>query len=306
MADTKDAARGKWENILAHFGVSSEYLRKGIDTECPNCGGKDRYRFTDRKGDGDYYCRGCGPGNGFKLLMLLNGWEFAECAKEVDAVVGNIPVGSGYSSEARNPEKIRSALRKVWDGASPGQGIVRAYLMKRGLSVFPSCLRGHPNLEYYTPEGELKGKYPAMLAQVLGADKKPQSIHRTYIADVDPRKKMMKPIDTVAGAAVRLFPATDTVAVTEGIETAIAVFELTGFPTWATTSAGGLETFQVPEGIQNVAIYGDNDENFVGQVAAYKLACRLVREGKTVTVTIPLNVNTDWLDVLNERNKKPL
>jgi putative DNA primase/helicase len=302
MPSTKEAAKGKWDALLAHFGLADHYLKKGRDVDCPNCGGKDRFRYTDRKGDGDYFCRGCGPGDGFTLVMLLNGWDFKQAAKEIDAVVGNMAQGP-VGPRAKDPEKIRASLRAVWEGASPGQAIVKAYLMKRGLSIFPTGLRGHAALDYFDEEGKPAGKHPAMLAQILGPDKKPQSIHRTYLADVPTRKKFMRPIDTIAGAAIRLFQAVDTVALAEGIETSIAVYELTGIPAWATISAGNMEVVQLPEEIRNVAIYGDNDKNFVGQAAAYKLAKRLTEEGRQVEVCIPANKGQDWLDVLNERNK---
>ena len=43
------------------------------------------------------------------------------------------------------------------------------------------------------------------------------------------------------GAAVRLYEATDRLAITEGIENALAVRLATGWPTWAATSATLLE-----------------------------------------------------------------
>ena len=49
----------------------------------------------------------------------------------------------------------------------------------------------------------------------------------------------MTPVDTVLGAAVRLFEPTDTLGLAEGIETAIAAHELFGVPTWAAISADG-------------------------------------------------------------------
>jgi Zinc-binding domain of primase-helicase len=56
----------------------------GKHQACPACGGKDRFRFTDRKGDGDYFCNGCGAGKGISLVAKVNGWSYPEAAKRID------------------------------------------------------------------------------------------------------------------------------------------------------------------------------------------------------------------------------
>ena len=69
------------------------------------------------------------------------------------------------------------------------------------------------------------------------------TLHRTYLQD---GKKALgqaskKVLSTgVNGAAIRLFPATDELAVTEGIETALAVHLSTGKPAWAAYSVGNM------------------------------------------------------------------
>ena len=65
-------AKGKWRNILGKAGVPSKFLRPNVGQSCPMCGGKDRYTFTDYEGDGNYFCRGCGAGNGVHLLSKPN------------------------------------------------------------------------------------------------------------------------------------------------------------------------------------------------------------------------------------------
>ena len=52
------------------------------------------------------------------------------------------------------------------------------------------------------------------------------------------------------------------------------------------------------EGVKEVVIFSDNDANFRGQSAAYKLANRLVeREGILATVEIPKEIG-DYADLV--------
>jgi Zinc-binding domain of primase-helicase len=83
LPKTLDTAYGLWREILPRFGVPATALN-GKHQACPACGGKDRFRFTDRKGDGDYFCNGCGAGKGISLVAKVNGWSYPEAAKRID------------------------------------------------------------------------------------------------------------------------------------------------------------------------------------------------------------------------------
>jgi hypothetical protein len=88
LTKTLDAAHGQWRTILPSFGIPPGHLN-GKHHPCPACGGKDRFRFTNRNGDGDYYCSGCDPGKGISLVAKVNGWTYAEAAKRIDEFIGN-------------------------------------------------------------------------------------------------------------------------------------------------------------------------------------------------------------------------
>lgn len=90
-ATVKDAACGRWVDILVQLGVDSDYLRN-VHGPCPGCGGKDRFRFDDRDGDGTFICSQGGgdnlSGDGFTLLQHAKNWEWKRAIGEVAELLG--------------------------------------------------------------------------------------------------------------------------------------------------------------------------------------------------------------------------
>ena len=80
----KQRAHGRWTEILASLGVDETILKRR-PLPCPVCkSGVDRFQYTDRFGQGNFYCRKCGPGGGFKLLQALRGEDFNTVLGEVE------------------------------------------------------------------------------------------------------------------------------------------------------------------------------------------------------------------------------
>ena len=127
-------------------------------------------------------------------------------------------------------------------------------------------VRYHPRLPY-RHEDQTFTYHPAMVARVDDPHGELATLHRTCLAldghkaNVPTPKKLMSPAVPGAtnGGAIRLYAAEETLAVTEGIETALAVRCATGLPVWATYSAGGMARLIVPPDVRLVVICADHD-----------------------------------------------
>lgn len=321
--EIKNRAHGRWTEILGSLQVDERILRKR-NLPCPLCGGTDRFQYTDKFGEGNYHCRACGPGGGFKLLQAVKGIDFNTALQEVERCVDSGPAPQRVISSEPSAERMKTLAKRIWDEARPvtsGDEVDR-YLTGRGLTLptYPKVLRLHPALGYYQKEAGGKSRkvaeYAAMLACIQGPGGHAVTLHRTYLQDgqklvaQDAKKVLSAGIN---GAAVRLFEATDELALSEGIETGIAVHLATGKPVWAGLNAGNLEKLWIPDSVRKVCIYGDNDANsdFDGQAFAFALARRLKKESKRtglrqVQVFLPKHAGTDWADVWRARAENAL
>ena len=297
---TKEASRGKWDVILAELIGEHAVARK--HGPCPICGGKDRYRYDNKRNDSDWFCNFCGVGDGFKLLTDSLGISFAEAAQRVDRIVGNIEEMPFVPSV--NLDKRRRDLNRAWKNANTPKEYEQ-YLVRRGIPVGiiaqVNDVRGHPALDYYRDDGAMVA-VPAMVALIRNAKGQPVSIHRTYFGSAGTDKKIMPTLETITGGCIRLGEPDDTLVLAEGIETALAAWALTGYPAWATISAHGLAEFKaIPKHVKKVIICADNDASFTGQAAAFECAKRMKQGLKLETVvTVPQIMGFDMLDVLTE------
>ena len=314
VEEVKRRAHGRWTEILASLGVDEGILKRK-NMPCPACGGTDRFQYTDKFGEGNYHCRHCGAGGGFKLLQAVKGIDFNTALQAVAACVDSGAAVRRESITRPSDGRMMALAKRIWDEAVPVErdSEVDLYLQRRRLRLlsYPTTLRQHPALGFYEKDASGKSckiaEYPAMLACIQGPDGHAVALHRTYLQDgrkaaVAEAKKVLS--SGINGAAVRLFEPTDELAVAEGIETALAVHLATDKPVWAGLSAGNLERLWLPETVRRVFVYADNDANrhFDGQAFAFALARRLKKEeGRTgareVQVFVPSEPGMDWADV---------
>jgi len=315
--ELKNRAVGNWPTILCKAGIDRKFLvnRHG---PCPICGGRDRFRFDDKSGSGSFFCNGCGAGDGIKLLCLYLQLPFADALNWLGQVIDGARADYGHTIsfvEVTDPAGVNARkanrLKEVWNESRQvftGDPVFK-YLTRRGLNLseIPHAIRCHSGLWYRMDEEErFVGPYPAMLVQLIAPNGEVSTVHRTYLteegckAPVPKVKRLMSPAvsGSCSGAAIRLFPAEATLGIAEGVETALACHQETGFPVWAAGNAVLLKAVVIPDHVERVIIFADNDTNGTGQRSALELETRLLNEGRQVKTLIPKTEDSDWLDEL--------
>ena len=129
--DVKTAAEGHWLRILPELTILNSAQLDGGNYPCPSCGGSDRFNACRKSFEqsGQVYCnKGCGlTGDGFAVLMHLNGWDFVAAVSAVDellmtdgATSANKRTGTERTKRTTNtlqgmsyPDAITAVLRGV-------------------------------------------------------------------------------------------------------------------------------------------------------------------------------------------------
>lgn len=310
-AEIHQALADRWSFVLESLGIEAKYLRNRHGP-CPACGGTDRYRFDNRRGRGDFYCNGCGSGDGFTLLQRVYGWSFSQTRQAVIEAAGlgavtprALPVLSTLEGADLVPVKPSARVRKLLRDSGPVHAVPDAvqYLSNRRLWPLPrGCsLRAHAAAAYWH-EGRRIGQFPALVAQVVNVEGELITAHVTYLNRGHklkdyPSRKLLGPLVGHQGCVIRLLPIAGRVAgVAEGIETALAAAVLhEGLPTWAAISASLLAQWQPPHDIDRLSIFADRDD--AGMQAGRRLAEKLDSR-ISVEVRTPAAPAKDWADVL--------
>jgi putative DNA primase/helicase len=299
---------GKWLGIYQQLGIEvpADPKKHGA---CPLCGpgnNAHRFRCDNNEGTGRWICSQCGSGDGWSLVMLKYGWSFMDAVRNIAPIIGSVEFVPSPSEE--DESKKREFMNKIWKDSGPltGGDLVTKYLRSRGIVIQPDTTQ--VRLNPFCHESETNTQMPAMVCMVRDVSGKPIGLHRTYLTDKAEKADLKSPrkaIGKTARGSIRLMPATDTVGVAEGVESALSAAQLFDMPVWAVVNAGGMESFHPPEGVRKIVIFADNDATFTGQKAAYNLANRLYLKDFIVDdPQIPVIRGDDWNDVLMKNREK--
>lgn len=316
---------------------------------CPFHGEKSpSFHCEDRKGR--YHCFGCGvSGDHFRFFTDLDGVSFVRAVEMVADLAGVQMPGARPESaaekqararrekeraerdnrrrqnEQRERERKAETVRSIWSDAKPIAGTAaEAYLNSRSIFMdqWQPSLRFHPALWLAPSEDHGHGgrKHPALIGGVQAKDRKLVAVWRIFLGP-DGRaltdnggKKIKLGFGPATGGAVRLGPVGPVLRLTEGIETALGVNQLTRgtAPVWATLSTSGMTGLEIPEGVKRLEIYADGDRHRLnrrtGEVteppgirAAKELQNKAKGQG-VEAVVYPSPEPDDWLDVWAARH----
>lgn len=207
----------------------------------------------------------------------------------------------------RETRQLTRAQALACEGTPPEPGgPVRSYLAARGLP--PSTVAQAVNAGAIWEHRD-EFKRPSMLAMAHDVNGRLRGVQLTKLK-ADGSGKRGSPIDRLtfgpfSGSACRLFKlAGDTLAIAEGVETALAFYARRHVPTWAAFGSRNLAAFEPPRSVRTLIIAADGDKadperpgDFKGMDAAEALFERLKPRLRVIIEPAPADM--DWLDVLN-------
>jgi len=313
----KDKLRGQWINVIStlapRLSGGMQILKKS--QPCPRCGGSDRFNYDkDFNDNGAIWCRKCDlqcP-DGIETLVRFNGWDFKYVLSELAKYLGEVPPMPMPKPAPDTDIKKTDWAKKVWsETIAPDSNLfISEYLKFRGLSgEVPATIRFHPSLYHKDQWGD-EYYEPALVAKIQNLAGDIVGLQRIYLSDSGQGKSDHKPNKMIlpgasgglSGGCVMLAPSTQSyLCIAEGIETALAVAEMTKQPTWASVTSTLMPNMEIPANVTILWIYADKDE--AGQKAAEALARN--HPDKKCYICYPEGEG-DWLDAYKDKGLEAL
>jgi phage/plasmid primase-like uncharacterized protein len=127
------------------------------------------------------------------------------------------------------------------------------------------------------------------------------AVHRTYLQSDGGDKAALVPnnalLGSAVGAAIRLAEAQETLALAEGLETALSIAQACPYlAVWCAISASFLPRIEIPELVQTIIICADADEP--GAKGARSAVARFSRLGLKSRIAVPARMGADFNDEL--------
>jgi hypothetical protein len=295
MIASDDIARARavrLEDEIARRGLKLRRAGAELFGACPVCGGTDRFAIHTKKQV--WNCRRCAAGGDvIKLVQHIDGYDFAAA---IATLAGNTARATPQAKPAparrddRDDEQRVSSASWLWSQRKPITEDTPPwlYLRKRGFAgPIPATLGCLP----------ARDQHPAAMISAFGMADEPEpgirtapkvvrGVHLTRLTaegdkapNADGKAKIM--LGTCKGAPIVMSPPNDLLgmAVTEGIEDGLSVYQATGLGVWVAGAAGFMPALAplVPDYIEAITIYAHDDK--AGRDNAITLARALKARG---------------------------
>lgn len=342
-----------WKNEAASVDILEEARARGArlkrtGTEwvgpCPTCGGRDRLGVNPIKKV--FVCRGAAGGDVIALASHLGGVDFLGACEQLtgrppprgrskpltaeqQAEAERKRAARDREAAARDRVEAQRVARKaataaeIWASCVPIAGtLAETYLVARGIAVppmgWPTCLGFAKSLLYELDPA--LGSHPCLVARVDDVGEAITAVWRIFLsADGLAKAKLSGSsklgLGPAGGGAVRIGGTGAKIGAAEGIETALASWQIENyrFPVWATLGTSGMTGLDLPLCVERLSIYADADlprRNRDGDMeekdwtppglrAALKLRDKVTAFGvKAVIQELPFVPGRDFADVL--------
>lgn len=244
-------------------------------------------------------------GNTRLLLKCFAGCDTHDVFRAIRRLDPNVldAKGDGTAKQFKLERWLQERASDLWSNGRPiNWTIAETYLRNRSIDITLDCLRFCER----TPlgKGAMARFRPAMLAAVTD-DSGLLAVQRTFLdargrraRDLrHPRRLLAHP----CAGAVRLAPATDTLGIAEGVETAISAMILLGIPVWAALGNERFPHIAIPKSVTRLALLPDNDH--AGRIAVPLAIEAHAALGRRLDTIWPWHGLNDWNDVLREGGK---
>lgn len=328
---------GGWESVFGFYPSMAAPMRSSGQHPCPFTGmGTTKFRlYKDWASVGAGYHNDLGRiSGGIEMVMLLEPDECQGNAGKAAKLILRLLGGTASATPIQISTKVqrlsddelqkRRHFRDTLTRKSQPAGshwLYKAYTASRGLPVVQADSLFIATRIYHRDENGVKSTKNALLAAMSRVDGELVTYHRIFLDEKGrgiqgENRKMMLPPPCQQGeingcsvqlAQPRMSQNGKILALTEGVETGLAVMAAMGLPVWACYSSALLEAVEIPRDVEVVVIFADTDYKTGQGIDSAEVCAKRLRDlGHRVRIVLPVDPpgfnpegkkGVDWLDV---------
>lgn len=161
---------------------------------CPICGGSNRFRCDDKRGEGTWICSQCGAGNGFMLVQQYTGLDVYETNKLIAGAIG-LDTTSEVTDEQRAQWQSQQVEREAVEKAEKRQARIDA--ASRAQSIYSNTKPAADDHPYLLRKN--------VSAIGLRQDSSDNLIIPMYYYNTDSKNTTLANVQTIAPDSEKLF-----------------------------------------------------------------------------------------------------